>query len=433
MKPLPVTWPAAPGDRPPDLPQPSAEELKAIVPLGVTVAVMVATMFAGAATGEVLHRTSPRLAWVIATGMCCTLFWTTTIAGRQGPRRWSFIAVPGLAFFTFTYLAMVVPKLAPLLWRFGALAAFGGLILQMLGLAVSVVVPIAIVVAALREHIQRPPKTEQAPRSMAAPLLIKAGLAIGSIAVATGLIAAVLAVTRNREQVIVFSVLFTVVIATPAILWPLWATAYEWLMSRWRVDPPEELLDGLATLGSLIDFTFTRVLCLTASYGQGRVFEVVHRPGRSVLMVSESMARQLPPDELLAVLAHEAAHVRLRHAARKMLWGTLGGAVAILAMVAINQASFALLPVSLGFARVLVGLLPTMMLRQMYDQLIVRRHEREADAFAVEVVGAPAMLDALKRLGGGGPPSALVHRRWTTHGTREERAAGILASGGRRR
>lgn len=69
------------------------------------------------------------------------------------------------------------------------------------------------------------------------------------------------------------------------------------------------------------------------------------------------------------------------------------------------------------------------MLRMLYDHVVTRRHEREADAFAVEVAGAPAMLDALQRLGGGGPPSALMYRRWTAHGTSEERLARIRELG----
>lgn len=426
MVPLPFTWPVATRDRPPDIPQPSAEELKSVPPPGVSIAVMVATLVGGAAAGEVLHRTSPRLAWVIAIGVCCTLFWTTTVAGRQGARRWSVVVVPGLAFFTFSYLMMIVPTLAPFL-GFGFLAAASTLALSIIGLAVSAAVPIAIVLVAIREHIRRPRQFDRALRSTAAPVLLTAALDIGGLAVAVGLLAATMVTTRDNPRVIGFSAWFTVVIVTPAIIWPLWTTVYERLVARWRVDPPAELLDGLATLRSRIDFSFTRVLCLRTSYGHGRVIQVVHRPGRSVLMVSESMAREWPPHQLLAVLAHEAAHVRLRHTVRKVLWVTLGGAVALPAVVALNMAAFAFLPGSLGFARVLVVLLPITMLRRLYHLVVIRRHEREADAFAAGVAGPQAMLDALHRLGGGGPSSVLVHRRWTTHGTSEERLARIRA------
>ena len=63
--------------------------------------------------------------------------------------------------------------------------------------------------------------------------------------------------------------------------------------------------------------------------------------------------------------------------------------------------------------------------RMLYEHFVTRRHETEADDFVTGLVGAPAMLGALEALDGQGPPAALVHNRWTTHGTWERRSARI--------
>jgi hypothetical protein len=52
-----------------------------------------------------------------------------------------------------------------------------------------------------------------------------------------------------------------------------------------------------------------------------------------------------------------------------------------------------------------------------------------AAGFAVEIAGAPALLGALEAMGACGPAGAVVHNRWTTHGTWEERSAWIRERG----
>ncbi len=149
-----------------------------------------------------------------------------------------------------------------------------------------------------------------------------------------------------------------------------------------------------------------------------------------MLIISRSLADSLPERELLAVVAHEAAHVHLRHTGRKVLWGTVAAVVAIGASMALGAAMGAVLPRSLVFTRISAVGLAVTFARMFWDHVVVRRHEREADAFAVHIAGSAAMLGALQRLGGGGPPRAIVHQRWTTHGTLEERQARIRAMSG---
>ena len=142
-------------------------------------------------------------------------------------------------------------------------------------------------------------------------------------------------------------------------------------------------------------------------------------------VISESIPGDLTPPQLLAVLAHEAAHVCLNHFRRKLAWGAVAGMLGLVATVAAQMAVAPFLPRDLGIAGVLVVVLPIGILRGLYETFVVRHHEAEADEFAVVVAGAPALLDALGVLGGSGPPEALVHNRWTTHSTWERRARRI--------
>ncbi len=140
-------------------------------------------------------------------------------------------------------------------------------------------------------------------------------------------------------------------------------------------------------------------------------------------MISESVVADLDVEPLVAVLAHEAAHIRLQHLRRKLVYGTLGSIVVIGVSIAIQLLISPALPRSLHF----IGILPVILLGnlagQLYSARVSRRHEAEADAAAVNVAGVEALCRALDVLGG--PSERWVHRRWTTHGTQEERLARI--------
>jgi Zn-dependent protease with chaperone function len=101
--------------------------------------------------------------------------------------------------------------------------------------------------------------------------------------------------------------------------------------------------------------------------------------------------------------------------------GVVGLTTAVVAQILIDP----LLPRALELAGVLMVVLPIAILRGLYDTFVVRRHEAEADEFAVDVAGAPALLAALGVLDALGPGDALVHNRWTTHSTWERRTRRI--------
>jgi Zn-dependent protease with chaperone function len=416
------------GDLPPGMPERSTEDLKAVPPTGAIIAAIVAGGLGGAALGEGLYRTSPRLAWLAWLGACLTLYAVATIAGRHGPRRSNFLVIPGLGFCVWVWTIFIWAESLPR--ATSGLTLARNLFLLLSILVLGAVTPVAIVLAALREHLRRHTGAMRPLRPSVAPLLISAGLATAGIAIGLAAVFGTFLVVRTGDRFLQIAALAVSGAAMPILLWPLWVTTYEWLVARWHVEPPDALRATLETLRDRVGSTFTRVVCLAPSYGRGRVCQIVHRPGRSVLIVSRSLADSLPSHQLLAVLAHEAAHVHLRHTARKVLWGTVSAAIAIGGSMAFGAALGAILPKSLAFTRLTAPLLSVTLARLFWDHGVVRRHEREADEFAVRVAGSAAMLGALQPLGGGGPPSAIVHRRWTTHGTSDERQARIRSMAG---
>jgi Zn-dependent protease with chaperone function len=215
----------------------------------------------------------------------------------------------------------------------------------------------------------------------------------------------------------------------PVTFRPLWIWSYRTVMVRRQSPEPLALRERLDDLQRLTWFQFECVICLPASFGNGKTCFVLLGSRSSTLVISTGAVDLLTPDQLLAVLTHEAAHAILNHGNRKLAWGGFATA-AFIGVSLIGQISLgAIAPPSLGFFRVLVVMLPLVFMRQLYDHMVTRRHEAEADAFATRLVGTRAMLGALAALRGPNASEPLIHNRWTTHGTWERRVARIRKYG----
>jgi Zn-dependent protease with chaperone function len=143
--------------------------------------------------------------------------------------------------------------------------------------------------------------------------------------------------------------------------------------------------------------------------------------------MSERIAERLSADQLLAVVAHEAAHVLLRHGPRKVAWAVGVLITWIAASISAGLVIDRLLPAWAGFARFLFVCIPLGFARQFYELHVTRRHEAEADDFAIDVAGPDATLGALEAITDVRLHAALLHNRWTTHGTWERRTGRIRA------
>lgn len=306
--------------------------------------------------------------------------------------------------------------------------AIAMLIVVALAVAAAIVAPAAAIVAGFK-RAARPGGPVPVPETRPVPARASGAglhLAIAAVNAAAPLIALVLAL------VLLPTTWRIVVLAALIVVWPPLSLAtsalgYRAALSRWAVRELPPLTAAIHAIQERTGVSFARVLAIDAAYLQGRVCLVVGVPRAPTLAMSESLATNLPPDQLMALVAHEAAHVRFRHLSRRMAWAGLIAVLTVAAMAALLTFIEPLFPGKLrpvGFA---VAFFPILVARELYDRFVSRRQEAEADRFAVEVAGADALIGGLEALQGLGPPPPLMHNRWTTHSTWDVRAARIRA------
>ena len=135
--------------------------------------------------------------------------------------------------------------------------------------------------------------------------------------------------------------------------------------------------------------------------GRGVANAIALGPTRALsrIVVTASLLALLDDEELSAVLAHEAGHLRLRHLQRLGLIG-IGAAAAAGAAIILGGPPLERLGGSMvgGAARVLLGmLLPTIGIPLVLARAY-RGCEREADAFAVRAGYGRALRSALRKM-----------------------------------
>jgi STE24 endopeptidase len=171
--------------------------------------------------------------------------------------------------------------------------------------------------------------------------------------------------------------------------------------------PEGELRERLMSLADRTEFSASTIEVIDGSKRSGHsnaFFTGFGRFRRIVLF--DTLIAQLERDELEAVLAHEIGHYKRGHIPRSIALGAvvLLGGFAALAWLA-NSAEFLgalgfevgdMAPAFLLFA--LLGGLASHWLTPIAN-LLSRKHEYEADAFAANATGgADAMIGALRKL-----------------------------------
>jgi STE24 endopeptidase len=171
--------------------------------------------------------------------------------------------------------------------------------------------------------------------------------------------------------------------------------------------PAGELRDRLMRLGERTGFRASTIEVIDGSKRSGHsnaYFTGFGRFRRIVLF--DTLVAQLSPEELEAVLAHEIGHYRRGHIPRLLVLSAgmmLAGfaAVAWLAASPWFNPAFGFPPAQLAPSFLLFGLLSgsvTFWFSPL-GNLLSRRHEYEADAFAREAMGGPApLISALRKL-----------------------------------
>ena len=171
--------------------------------------------------------------------------------------------------------------------------------------------------------------------------------------------------------------------------------------------PEGELRDRLLALGDRTGFRAKRIEVIDGSKRSGHsnaYFTGFGRFRRIVLF--DTLIAQLSPEELEAVLAHEIGHYRRGHIPKMIVLSAatmLGGfaAIAWLARSEWFNRAFGFPPGEIAPSLLLFGLLSgavTFWFSPL-GNLLSRKYEYEADAFAREAVGGPGpMVGALRKL-----------------------------------
>lgn len=207
-------------------------------------------------------------------------------------------------------------------------------------------------------------------------------------------------------------VVYAVLIVGAYLAMP-WALRLLW---RVRPLPDGDLRARLTRLACAADFEGRRVMLWDTRAALLNACTVGLLPSRSFILLTDALIDRLPPPEVEAVFAHELGHVRGRHFLYYMLY-------TLLVMTVLVAVDAALLPASAGFWPYLAqnAALVIVVWGGLFG-LLSRRLERQADLFAVSLVGDTRRVQgALRRISAlGGQPRKV---RTLTHGSTEGRIA----------
>lgn len=170
----------------------------------------------------------------------------------------------------------------------------------------------------------------------------------------------------------------------------------------------EDLEKRLRQLMARAGLTISRVLTMDASKRSGHsnaYFSGIGKVKRIVLF--DTLLASHEPDEIAAILAHEAGHWKKKHIAKGLLLSqavALCGCYGLFVLCSSDWllAIFAMRTDSRPVRLLLAGFLLTLLARPFSPllHLLSRHHEKEADAFAVQLVGGSTSLaTALGKLG----------------------------------
>ncbi len=225
-----------------------------------------------------------------------------------------------------------------------------------------------------------------------------------------------------------------------ALAWA-WPALIAPIFNRYAPLPAGELRDRLTALAERTGFRTRGLYVMDASKRSGHANAFFTGLVRPRIVLFDTLVDRTPPGEAVAILAHEIGHYRKRHVQRGLaaglaaqaagLWvlARLGGWPPLFQAFGFPGPSFhALLALA-----ALCGSSFTFFLAPL-GAWISRRHEYQADRYAVRVTGdGPALASALARLGEENLSNLAPHPwvvAWShTHPTLPQRLAAIEAAG----
>lgn len=174
--------------------------------------------------------------------------------------------------------------------------------------------------------------------------------------------------------------------------------------------PEGELRDRLSALAERCGFAVKKIEIIDGSKrsGHSNAFFTGFGKWRRIVLF-DTLVRQLTPQEIEAVLAHEIGHAKRGHVAKRLVVSSFVGlaALAFAAWLLDRETFFTAFGFEFKPGRMFV---PALLLLAQIAPLVFfwisplsarlsRRHEYEADAFAAEAAGTPdALISALRKL-----------------------------------
>jgi STE24 endopeptidase len=133
-------------------------------------------------------------------------------------------------------------------------------------------------------------------------------------------------------------------------------------------------------------------------------------PGARYIFVTEALLREATPDEVMAIIAHEMAHIKHRHLVSRLVWSAPGILAGALLMAGTGYALHRL-KLDGGPVPVVVTAMASWLLLNLLSTLpSARRDEREADRTAAQWVGRDLYASALRRLYSANKASSELNR-----------------------
>ena len=202
--------------------------------------------------------------------------------------------------------------------------------------------------------------------------------------------------------------LWMVWIAFQLLLFALYPTLIAPLFNRFTPMSEGPARDRIESLLTRCGFAGRGLFVMDGSRrsSHGNAFFTGFGRGRRIVFFDTLLSR-LDPDEVEAVLAHELGHFKLKHVAKRLFWLGAGSLVflVLLAWLAASPWFYAGLGVPAAVDRPGVALILFTLVLPAFGFLLAplsalysRRHEFEADAFAVRQTSASALSRALVKL-----------------------------------
>lgn len=186
----------------------------------------------------------------------------------------------------------------------------------------------------------------------------------------------------------------------------------------------EELEAKISTLAAQVGFPVAAVLAMDGSRRSVAANAFVAGFGKTRrIVLFDTLLEKISPDEVLAVIAHELGHYKLRHIERRLVLGFVAAATAIAAMALLR--AHASLVAGLGFTAASDGAVliafslvaPELVFPLTWiGRVLSRRDEYAADRFAVHLVGEGKNLSnalvALSKQNRASPTSHPLYRNY---------------------